>query len=85
MDYYFLLCRSLTYAQRTVAILERGGLSAYLTRVPQTVAVKGCGYGVKISKRYLERSLSLLDYHQLYPKKIFAISIDGMYQEHPMP
>lgn len=81
MDYYFLLCRSLTYAQRTISTLERVGISAYLTRMPKTVSVRGCGYGVKLSSRHFSHGLNVLESQMLTPKKIYSVGTDGTYRE----
>lgn len=85
MDYYFLLCRSLTYGQRSVSILERAGISAYLSRLPKAVAVRGCGYGVKVASRNLNRSLAILESYNLSPKEVYAISPEGAFLEYSKP
>ena len=51
MVYYLIVCRSLTYAQRTVSALERTGITAHLLRSPKIIAGEGCGYSVKVSER----------------------------------
>ena len=38
MVYYLILCRSLTYAQRTAAALERAGIGSHVFRAPRAVA-----------------------------------------------
>mgnify|MGYP001862318501 CR=1 FL=1 len=35
MVYYLILCRSLTYAQRTASVLERAGIAARVLRSPK--------------------------------------------------
>lgn len=85
MDYYFLLCRSLTYGQRSVSALERTGISAYLSRLPKTIAVRGCGYGVKVASRNLSRSLTILENNHLSPKEIYGISPEGAFLEYYKP
>ena len=82
MDYYVLLSRSLTYAQRSVALLERGGISASLTRLPKQIASRGCGYGVKLASRNLTRALALLDREQLSPRALYGLRMDGSYEEY---
>ena len=49
MLYYLIVCRSLTYAQRTAAALERAGISARILRSPKSIAGEGCSHSVKIS------------------------------------
>ena len=50
MLYYLIVCRSLTYAQRTAAALERAGISAYIMRSPKSIAGEGCSHSVKIAQ-----------------------------------
>ena len=38
MLYYLIVCRSLTYAQRTAAALERAGITAHILRSPKSIA-----------------------------------------------
>ena len=71
MLYYLIVCRSLTYAQRTAAALERTGITARVLRSPKSIAGEGCSHSVKISQRSLpeachrdERS-SLPRYHSI--------------------
>ena len=78
---YLLICRSLTYAQRSVQVLERAGISAALVRVPQELALEGCGYGIRIKEKWLSRALVLLHDHSLSPKRIYLSGMDGELRE----
>lgn len=51
MLYYLIVCRSLTYAQRTAAALERAGITAHILRSPKSIAGEGCSHSVKLSQR----------------------------------
>lgn len=42
MVYYLIVCRSLTYAQRTASALERAGITAHILRSPKMVSGEGC-------------------------------------------
>ena len=53
MVYYLIICRSLTYAQRTAAVLERAGITARILRSPKSIAGEGCSHAVKVSERRL--------------------------------
>ena len=79
--YYLLICRSLTYAQRTAKALERVGITAIVTRIPQTITIEGCGYCVKLSAKNYANSLLVLREAELYPKRAFAQYADGDYAE----
>lgn len=60
LRYYIIMCRSLTYAQRAVRVLERNGLFAALAKAPQEMTAEGCNYGVKIRIQDIEISKRLL-------------------------
>jgi hypothetical protein len=79
--YYLILCRSLTYAQRTAHLLERGGISGYVLRAPKLIAREGCAYCVKVSEGKLAEALALLRREGMAPKQVFLQSADGGYSE----
>ena len=60
MVYYLLICRSLTYAQRTAKALEHVGITAILTKVPMHISPDGCGYCVKVSSKNISNALIAL-------------------------
>ncbi len=81
MVFYLIICRSLTYAQRTAGVLERTGITAHIMRTPRVIAGEGCSHGVKISQRRLPESLLALNRAGLSPQRIFILEADGSYQE----
>jgi voltage-gated potassium channel Kch len=81
MVYYLIICRSLTYAQRTAQALERAGITAHILRSPRTVASEGCSHAVKISERNLSDALQVLKRVGLSPKQVFIMASDGSYKE----
>ena len=81
MLYYLIVCRSLTYAQRTAAALERTGITARVLRSPKRIAGEGCSHSVKISQRSLPEALLVLQRADLAPKRIFITAGAGSYQE----
>ena len=81
MLYYLIVCRSLTYAQRTAAALDRAGITARVLRSPKSVAGEGCSHSVKISQRSLPDALRVLWRAELEPRRIFITAGDGSYQE----
>ncbi|HIW28144.1 DUF3343 domain-containing protein [Pseudoflavonifractor sp. An184] len=81
MLYYLIVCRSLTYAQRTAAALERAGIPAHILRSPKSIAGEGCSHSVKISQRYLAGALRALHRAVLEPKRVFITTGDGSYRE----
>ncbi len=60
MEKCVIMCRSLTYAQAAARTLERGGISATVVKLPQSVVNTGCSYGVQIAWRRLDDGVQLL-------------------------
>lgn len=81
MVYYLLICRSLTYAQRTAKILEHAGITAIVSRTPRHISPEGCGYSVKISSKAVPNALVALKNAELYPIQIFVLYADGQFGE----
>lgn len=81
MVYYLIICRSLTYAQRTAAVLERAGVSAHIMRSPRSLDAEGCSHAVKVAERNLSLALTLLSRENLSPRRVFIVSGDGTYDE----
>lgn len=81
MVYYLIVCRSLTYAQRTAAALERAGITARILRSPKLIDRDGCSHCVKVSERNLTAALVILNRAGLTPKRVFLQAEDGGYRE----
>ena len=81
MVYYLIICRSLTYAQRTAQVLERVGIPSSVQRAPKLISKEGCGYCVRIPERRLTDALMILRREGMAPKQIFLQSADGAYSE----
>ena len=81
MVYYLIVCRSLTYAQRTEAALSKAGISSRILRAPKSVDSEGCSHGVKVSERNLASALVILARAGLSPKRFFVVAEDGNYKE----
>lgn len=81
MVYYLIICRSLTYAQRTEAALARAGITALIRRSPKTIDSEGCSHSVKVSERNLAPALVVLARAGLSPKRVFIVAGDGSYKE----
>lgn len=81
MLYYLIVCRSLTYAQRTAAVLERAGISAYMLRSPKSIAGEGCSHSVKIAQRNLAAALTVLNRVGLNSNRIYIAAGDGSFKE----
>lgn len=81
MVYYLIVCRSLTFAQRTAAALERAGISAHIQRSPAAISTTGCSHSVKISQRRLAQALVVLKKMDLSPRQVYMTEADGSYRE----
>lgn len=81
MVYYLIICRSLTYAQRTERILARAGITAHIMRAPKSIDSEGCSHGVKVAERNLSAALVALARAELSPKRVFIFYGDGSYRE----
>lgn len=75
------MCRSLTYAQRALYTLERGGMTVSLVKVPQSVSQTGCSYGVRLSSRKLHTAIDLLRAKKVPFGKVFRYKQDGSLEE----
>lgn len=81
MVYYLIICRSLTYAQKTEAALERAGITAHIMRSPRTISGTGCSHAVKVSERRLADALTVLKRVDMTPERVYIMSADGSYKE----
>ena len=79
--YYLIICRSLTYAQKTAAVLERAGITAHIMRAPKNISESGCSHAVKVSERHLADALQVLKRVGLSPERVYIMSADGSYKE----
>lgn len=81
MVYYLIICRSLTYAQRSAQMLERAGITAHVLRSPKVIVGEGCSHAVKVSERNLPDALMVLKRVGLPPRQVYILSSDGSYKE----
>ena len=77
---YLILCRSLTYAQRAEALLERRGIDAPILKAPLRLRERGCGYALSVTRRIREAAALLRENH-LLTGRIYARLDDGEYRE----
>ena len=60
MEFYCFLCRSVTFAQRAISVLEHGGIPGRIIKMPQKYYSTGCGYAVKVSSRFGMKAADVL-------------------------
>ncbi|MGM9618346.1 MAG: putative Se/S carrier-like protein [Oscillospiraceae bacterium] len=74
MDYYLLLARSVTRAQRMDAELRKRGVTAELIRAPAGLTEKGCAYALKLPPRRFAPAMRILQETGQTPFEIFYVS-----------
>ena len=80
MDYYLILARSVTYAQRMQLALERAGLRCQIFRAPRELTDLGCAYAVRLATTDLTAALTVLHREALDPVQIF-LNQRGVFRE----
>ena len=80
MDYYLILARSVTYAQRMQWALERVGLRCQIYRAPRELTDLGCAYAVRLAAVDLADALTVLHREALDPVQIF-LNQRGVFRE----
>lgn len=78
---YLIICRSLTYAQRTAQVLDRAGIPGHIMRAPRSISGDGCSHGVRIGERWLTRALEVLNRDGLPPRAVYVQGAEGKYSE----
>ena len=71
MEQYFILARSVTYAQRMKRVLDRTGSRCQIFRAPRELAGTGCAYTVRVTASDLTPALIALHRESLDPVQIF--------------
>ena len=72
MNYYDITFRSVTYAQRGEAALQRAGIRCSLGRAPRSMEEQGCGYRLSVDREDIVRALEVLRGKQIAFRKIYA-------------
>ncbi len=78
---YMLMCRSLTYAQRSARVLERAGITGTVARAPKTASTRGCAYCVIVTPRHKDKALAALAAAGLSPERVLRKKTDGTVEE----
>jgi hypothetical protein len=77
---YLIMCRSLTYAQRSAVLLEHNGITASVVKAPQGLSASGCGYAVSLYNHFYE-ARSILRNNNMINGKSFKRDGDGDFTE----
>ena len=81
MQRYLIMGRSLTYAQRAAAALERAGITAPVSRAPQGLTGNGCGYCVRVNENRFSSALNVLSKAGVPHGRLYRAEPDGRYVE----
>ena len=76
-----IMFRSLTFAQRGARVLERAGISAFVTKAPLKTTDKGCSYCVRISEGKQWKATAALERSGIQYGRLFRVDSDGELQE----
>lgn len=57
MSYYYVLARSITYAQRMERLLQTAGISCWIARAPLALSGGSCAYAVQIREKDLPAAI----------------------------
>lgn len=79
-DYYFTF-RSITAAQRGERALQKENLHCSLQRAPKYLAVKGCGYALKVRSGEALAAAAALGLWEIEYGKIYRVGLDGSVEE----
>ena len=81
MENYIIMCRSITYAQRSQKLLERAGIAANISKAPHGVTPEGCSYGVRVSRGKVARAMTILRTAGIKTGKVFLLGAGGEARE----
>jgi hypothetical protein len=72
-----IACRSVTYAQRAVRLLERAGLRAAMRRLPADLPETGCGHAIRVRHEQLDHAVKLMTDSGFPSKTVFCEDENG--------
>ena len=80
MEYYLIIARSVTYAQRMQRALARAGIRSQIFRAPRDLTDLGCAYVLRLAVADLPQALIAMHRGALDPVQIFLYQ-KGAYRE----
>lgn len=80
MQTYWIICRSITFAQRVSHVLYRAGVGHQMLRLPAGLLKSGCGYAVQVREERMAQAMNALQREGLRPAALYLES-GGQYQE----
>ena len=83
MEYYLIIARSVTYAQRIEHVLNRAGIRSLVFRAPLEVTKgEGCAYAVRLTSDALPAALELLRKNNLQNVRLVRSDPSGIWEVH---
>lgn len=83
MEQYWIIARSVTYAQRMEKVLARAGIRARIFRAPRELSDRGCAYAVEIPSGALQAAFNMIQGAGLSPLKLYLFK-RGSFVEIPI-
>lgn len=81
MEYYLMIARSVTYAQRIERVLNRSGIRSLVFRAPlELTKGEGCAYAVRFSPEALPAVRSLLTQNGLINVRLLKSDSSGIWE-----
>ncbi len=81
MEEVFIMCASVTRAQRAKKLLEERRIPARLLRAPAGASAEGCGYSLKVRAAHLSAALALLRPLRLCSGHVVRLLPEGGFEE----
>lgn len=80
LEVFYIMCRSVTSAQRCARLLERAVIRSSVIKAPKPLTAHGCGYALRLHGK-LEEAVALLRKNAMPIGKIYAADASGEYRE----
>lgn len=77
MNYYLIVCQSITYAQRASRALRVCGITHQMLRLPVGLVKSGCGYALKVRCNDLKSALNAMSRERMRPRALFVHDGEG--------
>lgn len=77
----YIVCRSITVAQKYVRIIAHAGYNANIARLSPSVSGTGCGYAVSVHPRELSEIAAVLREEGYYDLRAFFENMPGIFEE----
>ena len=81
MRFYYITFRSVTYAQRGEAVLNKAGIRCTLLRTPKWMEEQGCGYCLRLWTQDAGPAVERLQNSRVPMRKLYVQRSDGQLEE----